>query len=194
MLGSISYAYQLNTAGMPSITAATLDWQFKELPNELEKSKVYKSWQKDYLVESNVRWGYLTKNIILIQDNTWYAGGLALLVVSTNGQKVDKLTSSRGGFVYYPNGSEQGDKPQLVLYSKNGTQYYRVDLQLMNTGAKVISRYEVPTEITSLGDCFLDFYNYFWFLNYGNRDFPSNRSDTPKRQAECQLPSLPTKK
>ena len=194
LLSNNLFGYELNSAGMPTITAATLDWQLKELPKELEKSKVYKNWQKDYWVENNVRWGYLTKNTILVQDNTWYANGLALLVVNTNGQKVNQLTSSRGGFVYFPNGPETSNKPQLVLYSKDGVQYERVAIQLMNSGAKVISRYDVPTEITRLGDCFLDFYNYFWFLNYGHRDFHSNRSDTPKRQAECQLPPSSIKK
>ena len=154
------------------LSPSNIKWSEDPVPEDIKNNKQVKKWLNDVIQEEISQWSYVSlldeknQEVILVGSHVG-TGGANFLIMTKTPKGWKELTSIFGGFIFYPVPSKNH---MLVVYEKNGMEYYRTESEFNGSRYKRISSYEVPIELTRLNNSPINFFSFYWFMNGQNRE------------------------
>jgi len=154
------------------LSPSNITWTTEPVPDDIKNNSQVKRWMKDVLQEDISYWSYVSllddkNNEVILVGSHVGTGGTNFLIMTKTPKGLKELTSVFGGFIFYPVPSKNHT---LIVYEKNGMEYYRTESKFDGSRYKRISSYEVPMELTRLNGSPINFYQFFWFMNGDDRE------------------------
>jgi hypothetical protein len=159
------------------LSPQNIKWNDSSVPTDISSSKDFITWKKGLITSKDppLRWGYASlvkkdSEEVIVQELIGGSGGLNSIVMMKKDGKWNKIMIIFGGFLFVPVPDKNHD---LIVYERSGSDYYRVEYRFNGHSYKKTSTFHYPMEFSRPELYPVDFYEVFWFMNYGHwRDRP----------------------